>query len=60
MCCVVAHSRSMCQWWHWSWHPEFENGFKMTGWENLDCIDLAQGRNQLWAVVNTVVTLWIP
>ena len=41
------------------WHPEFENGFKVTGWENLNWIHLDQSRNQLWAVVNTVVNLWI-
>jgi hypothetical protein len=37
------------------WHPEIENGFKVTRW--LNWIDLAQGRNELWAVVNTVVIL---
>jgi len=32
----------------------------MIGWESLNWIDLAQGRNQLWAVVNMVVNLGIP
>jgi hypothetical protein len=39
------------------WHPEFQNGFKIIGWESLNWIDLAQGRNQLWAVVNMVANL---
>jgi len=29
-------------------------------WENVDWMHLAQGRDQWWAVVNTVLNLWVP
>jgi hypothetical protein len=28
------------------------------GYQCVDCIHVAQGRYQLWAVVNTVMNLW--
>jgi hypothetical protein len=31
-----------------------------TGWEGVDCIHLAQDRDQWWALVNTVLILWAP
>jgi hypothetical protein len=31
-----------------------------TGWEDMDWIDLAQGRDQLQALVNTVMNLRFP
>jgi ribosome biogenesis protein Nip4 len=30
------------------------------GWESMDWIHLAQGRDQWWAVVNTVMKLKVP
>jgi len=31
-----------------------------TEWEGVDWIHLAQDRDQLWAVVNMVMNLWVP
>jgi hypothetical protein len=31
-----------------------------TGWDDMDWIDLAQGRDQWRALVNTVIKLMIP
>jgi len=36
-----------------------EMNLKETGWEDMDWIHLAQDRNKLQAVVNTVMNLWI-
>jgi hypothetical protein len=30
------------------------------GWEGVDWIHLAQDRDQWWALVNTVINLWVP
>jgi hypothetical protein len=30
------------------------------GWEVVDYIHLAQDKNQWWALVNTVMNLWVP
>jgi hypothetical protein len=30
------------------------------GWGGMDWIDLAQGRDQLRALLNTVMNLWVP
>jgi hypothetical protein len=42
----------------------WEGGFiKMVlqgvGWGDMDWIDLAQGRDRWWAVVNAVMNLWV-
>jgi hypothetical protein len=29
-------------------------------WEGVEWIHLAQGRHQWWALVNTVINLWVP
>jgi hypothetical protein len=34
--------------------------FKKWGEGSMDCIDLAEYRDRWWAVVNVVITLWIP
>jgi len=33
---------------------------RYTGWESVDWINLVQGRNKWWAVVNTVMNNWFP
>jgi hypothetical protein len=30
------------------------------GWDGMDLIDLAQGRDQWMVLVNTVMNLWVP
>jgi hypothetical protein len=35
-------------------------GLREIEWEGVDCIHLAQDKNQWWAVVNTVMNLWVP
>jgi hypothetical protein len=30
------------------------------GWDDMDWIDLVQNRDQWWALVNTVMNLWVP
>jgi len=30
------------------------------GWDGIDWINLAQNRAQLWALVNTVINIWVP
>jgi hypothetical protein len=41
-----------------------EDNIKMVsremGWSGMDWIDLAQDRNQLWALLDTVMNLTIP
>jgi hypothetical protein len=33
---------------------------KETGWEDMDCIDLAQDRDKCWALVKVVMNLHVP
>jgi hypothetical protein len=35
-------------------------GLREIGWDGMDCIDLAQDRNQRRALVNTVMNLRVP
>jgi hypothetical protein len=30
------------------------------GWDGMDCIDLAEDKDQWRALVNTVMNLWVP
>jgi hypothetical protein len=30
------------------------------GWEGVDCVHLAQDRDQWWDLVDTVMNLWVP
>jgi hypothetical protein len=30
------------------------------GWEGVNWIEVAQNRDQWWAIVNAVVNLWVP
>jgi hypothetical protein len=34
--------------------------FRKIGWDDMDWIVLAQNRDQRWALVNTVMNLWVP
>jgi hypothetical protein len=33
---------------------------KETGWDCMDWINLAQDKGQWWALVNTVMSFWVP
>jgi hypothetical protein len=33
---------------------------KETQWGCMDCVHLAQDRGQRWALVNTIMNLWVP
>jgi hypothetical protein len=35
-------------------------GLREIGWSGMDWIDLAQDRDQLRALMNTVINLWVP
>jgi hypothetical protein len=35
------------------------NKLKETGWDGVDWIHLAQDRDQLWALVDMVMSLWV-
>jgi hypothetical protein len=47
--------RPRCEWVH-----SVKLDFRETGWGGVDWIDVAQGRDQLRAQVNTVMNLTVP
>jgi hypothetical protein len=42
------------------WGDNIKMDFVEIGWGVMDWINLAQDRDQWWAIVNTVVNLWVP
>jgi hypothetical protein len=42
------------------WVDNIKMDFREIGWDGMDWIDLAQGREQLRALVNTVMSLRVP
>jgi hypothetical protein len=42
------------------WEDNSSMDMREIKWEGMDWIHLAQGRDQLWALVNTVMKLWVP
>jgi hypothetical protein len=42
------------------WVDNITVDLKEVGWSGMDCIDLAQDRNQWSALVNTVMNLRVP
>jgi hypothetical protein len=40
------------------WEHGIRLDLKETGWEDVEWVELAQGRGQWWAVVNAVMNLW--
>jgi hypothetical protein len=42
------------------WEDDIKMDFREIGWGGMDWIDLAQDRNQLRALVNTVINLRVP
>jgi hypothetical protein len=43
-----------------SWEDNIRMDVREIGLEGVDWMHLAQDRDQLWAVVNTVMNLWVP
>jgi len=39
------------------WEDNIIMNLRKIGWEGVDCIHLAQDRDQWWALVNTVIKL---
>ena len=44
----------------WRWENNVKKRFYEMGWESIDWIDQAGGRDKGRAFVNTVVTFWVP
>jgi hypothetical protein len=42
------------------WEDNIRMDLREIGWKGVDLIDMAQDRDQWWAVVNTVMNLWVP
>jgi hypothetical protein len=42
------------------WMNNNKMNLREVGWDDIDCIDLAQDRDQWWALLNTVMNLWVP
>jgi hypothetical protein len=42
------------------WAHNIKMDLRETGWDAMDWIDLAQDRDQWWALVNTVMNLRVP
>jgi hypothetical protein len=42
------------------WEDNTEMDLREIGWEGVNWIHLAQDRDQWWALVNTVMNLWVP
>jgi hypothetical protein len=41
------------------WEDNISMNLRKIGWEDVDWMHLAQDRDQRWAVVNTVMNLWV-
>jgi hypothetical protein len=42
------------------WADNIDMDLKEIGWDGVDWIDMAEDRDQCWALVNTVLNLWVP
>jgi hypothetical protein len=42
------------------WENNVVMDLREIGWEGVDLFHLAQDRDQWWALVNTVMNLWVP
>jgi hypothetical protein len=42
------------------WEGNIKMDLREIGWESADLIHLSQDGDQWWAVVNTVMKLWVP
>jgi hypothetical protein len=42
------------------WVDNIKMDLREIGWDDMDCIELAQDRDQWRALVNTAMNLWVP
>jgi hypothetical protein len=42
------------------WVDNIKMDLREVGWDGVDWMDMAQGRDQWRALVNTVLNLWVP
>jgi hypothetical protein len=42
------------------WEGNVRLDVRETGWDSVDWIHLTQDRNQWWALMNTVMNIWVP
>jgi hypothetical protein len=42
------------------WLNNINMDLREIGWDGMDCIDVAEDRDQCRALVNTVMNLWVP
>jgi hypothetical protein len=42
------------------WLENIKMNLREIGWDGVDCIDMAQDRDQWRALVNTVLNPWVP
>jgi hypothetical protein len=42
------------------WVDKIKMDLREIGWDGVDCIDMAQDRDQWTALVTTVLNLWVP
>jgi hypothetical protein len=42
------------------WVDNIKMDLREIGWCVMDWVDLAQDRDQWWALVNTILNLWVP
>jgi hypothetical protein len=42
------------------WEYNIRMDLRETGWEGVDWIHMSQDREEWWAVVITIMSLWVP
>jgi hypothetical protein len=42
------------------WEENIKMDIQEVGWGGMDWLELAQGRDRWWTLVNMVLNLWVP
>jgi hypothetical protein len=42
------------------WEDDIKKDLQEVGWESMNWIDLAYGRDRWWVLVNAVMNFWVP
>ena len=42
------------------WEDNIKMDLQDVGWESMEWIDVAQDRDRCWALVNAVMSIWVP